>query len=335
MTVVFRNVEKKDLEDIYELAMNAGFGITTLSKNKRELNERIDRSLNSFEKQVTQPSNENYFFVLECLETNKVIGTSAIEAAVGHDLPFYAYRVSNISSICHRLELRVNYQVLHLNNDFQGKSELGTLYLDPKYRINKNGVLLSKARLLFMALMPQRFSSEVIAEMRGISDEMGHSPFWDSLGRHFFKMSFVEADELSVLTDKQFISDLLPQHPVHVSLLSEQAKAAIGQPHKSTKPAMNILLREGFYQTPYVDIFDAGPAIKAKLKSIKTFKHKKHCCVSDVVESLDGKYQFISNTLNNFRAVYDSIIAQGDTVVISKHVAEVLQVEKGDFIQVM
>jgi arginine N-succinyltransferase len=33
--------------------------------------------------------------------------------------------------------------------------------------------------------------------MRGISDEQGHSPFWESLGRHFFKMEFSQADYLT------------------------------------------------------------------------------------------------------------------------------------------
>ena len=335
MRTVFRTVEEDDLEDIYQLALNAGFGITTLSKNKRELSERITRSINSFEKNISQPINENYFFVLEDIDSKKIIGTSAIEAAVGHDLPFYAYRVSNISNICHRLEVRVNYQVLNLNNDFQGKTEIGTLYLDPNYRVNKNGVLLSKARFLFMALMPERFSEEVIAEMRGVSNEDGDSPFWNSFGKHFFKMSFIEADELSVLTDKQFISDLLPQHPVHVNLLSMDAQNAIAKPHVSTVPAMKILEREGFYTTPYVDIFDAGPAIKAKLKNIKTIKNKKLCRITKLVETLEGKHYFISNTKKQFRAIYSVASIEAGDVILLKEDASALMLGEGDYVQLI
>lgn len=335
MKTVFRRVNEHDLDDIHMLALQAGFGLTTLSKNRRELADRIERSLTSFAKNVEVAQNENYFFVLEDLQTGKVIGTSAIEASVGHDLPFYAYRVSNISSICHRLELRVNYQVLHLNNDFQGKSEVATLYLDPNYRKNKNGILLSKARFLFMALMPERFSDEVIAEMRGISDKHGYSPFWDSLGKHFFKMSFDEADALSVLTDKQFISDLLPQHPVHVSLLSHEAQNAIGKPHESTLPAMKILLHEGFCKTPYVDIFDAGPAVKAKLKELNTIKHKKNFKIKRIVNTLDTPYFFISNTSISFRAVYAQAKLELDGVLLLKEDAEALCVAEGDVVQLI
>jgi len=31
------------------------------------------------------------------------------------------------------------------------------------------------------------FGNKIIAEMRGVSNEAGRSPFWESLGRHFFK----------------------------------------------------------------------------------------------------------------------------------------------------
>ena len=37
MKTVFRAVEEKDLDDIHQLALNAGFGITTLSKKKTRI----------------------------------------------------------------------------------------------------------------------------------------------------------------------------------------------------------------------------------------------------------------------------------------------------------
>ena len=144
MLTVFRAVRENDLDDVYQLALSAGFGITTLPKNKSELALRIKRSVESFAKEARTPFDENYLFVLEDIKTQKIIGTSAIEAGVGHDLPFYAYRVSKISNVSHKLGIRVEYNVLSLNNDFQGLTEIGTLYLDSDHRANKNGLLLSK-----------------------------------------------------------------------------------------------------------------------------------------------------------------------------------------------
>ena len=44
-----------------------------------------------------------------------------------------------------------------------------------------NGRLLSKHRFLFMAEHPELFDSTVFAEMRGVSDGNGHSPFYEWL----------------------------------------------------------------------------------------------------------------------------------------------------------
>lgn len=333
MLTIFRAVKKSDLEDVYQLALTSGFGLTTLPKNKAELALRIQRSISSFKKNPEVPFDENYLFVLEDLTTNKIIGTSAIEAGVGYDLPFYAYRVSKISNFCHKLGLRVEYNVLTLNNDFQGLTEIGTLYLDSKYRTNKNGLLLSRARFLFMAFAPERFANEVIAEMRGVSDKDGISPFWQSFGSHFFKISFAKADELSVLTDKQFIADLLPQQPVQTNLLSDDAQLAIGQPHKSTIPAMKILEKEGFSYDNYVDIFDAGPAIKAKMTEISTIKNLTKLPVVSINNVENANSYFISNTILEFRALKAQALINDLGVVLSDDVANALQVNIGDEIQ--
>lgn len=66
---------------------------------------------------------------------------------------------------------------LFLSNDHTGHSELCTLFLDPDYRYGENGKLLSKVRLLLIAAFRKRFMQLLIAEMRGLSDEKGCSPF--------------------------------------------------------------------------------------------------------------------------------------------------------------
>lgn len=335
MKMLLRPVQENDLEAIYQLSLQSGFGLTTLSKSKIELEKRIKHSLSSFLKNANSPTEENYLFVLEDVESNTIVGTSAIEASAGYSLPFYAYRVSKVSNICHELDLRVNYKILTLNNDFQGMTELGTLYLEPKYRCNKNGLLLSRARFLFMALFPNRFSDNVIAEMRGVSDEEGNSPFWQSFGEHFFKMPFSKADELSVLTDKQFISDLLPQHPVHINLLSRDAQNAIGQPHSSTIPAMKILQKEGFYYNCYVDIFDAGPALQVKRLNISTIKNQQTLPVIGLNDTLDAEACFISNTDIHFRAISGQALIENNGVVLSTLDANLLGVRIGDCVQVI
>ena len=64
-----------------------------------------------------------------------------------------------------------------------------------------------------MAEHPERFSETVIAEMRGVSDDDGRSPFWDWLEEHFFSMDFPTADYLTGIGKKVFIAELMPKVP--------------------------------------------------------------------------------------------------------------------------
>ena len=101
----------------------------------------------------------------------------------------------------------------------------------------------------------------IIAEMRGVSDEEGHSPFWQWLQEHFFTIDFPTADHLIGIGNKVFISELMPKHPIYANLLGKEAQEVIGQVHEKTKPALKLLEKEGFEHRGYVDLFDAGPTV--------------------------------------------------------------------------
>jgi arginine N-succinyltransferase len=113
----------------------------------------------------------------------------------------------------------------------------------------------------------------VIAEMRGVSDEEGNSPFWDGLGSHFFAMPFAKADYLSGLGNKAFIAELMPKLPIYLNLLNDGAKAVIGKVHDNTLPALRMLEGEGFDNLGYVDIFDGGPTIEANIRHIRAISN--------------------------------------------------------------
>lgn len=334
--MLFRRATLADLDAIHQLATHSGIGMTTLPKDKLLLKKRLRWSCDSFKKTITTPSNEYYLFVLEDQETLKIVGTSAIEAAIGFELPFYSYKLSKRTRICHSLNIRSDYEVLSLVNDNQGRSEICTLFLEPAYRHQCNGLLLSRARFLFMAHYPKRFASTVIAEMRGISDEWGHSPFWDNVGRHFFHLSFVEADRLTLSTNKQFIADLMPRNPIYVKLLAPAAQAVIGKPHQSTMPAMKILLREGFRYNSYVDIFDAGPTIEAPLNQIRTVAASHIMTVKSISDEVSSKHYLLANTKLDFRATIGKAIfnPQHEACIIAKKTAELLEVRLGDCLRI-
>lgn len=333
MTLVLRPAQLSDLESIHQLALESGFGLTTLSKDIKTLEQRISLSVDSFNKIITSPYSEYYLFVLEDTLTHQIVGTSAIKASLGHTTPSYSYKVINRTRISQQIGVRSDQTWLMLVNDFHQKSELCTLYLRADYRHSHHGDFLSRARFLYLAEHPARFESHIIAELRGITDKNGQSPFWNSVGQHFFQIPFDEADALTTTTDKQFIADLIPEHPIPVQLLDKKAQDVIGLPHAGTVPAMQILLNEGFQYVNNVDIFDAGPIIEATCNNIRTVRSNLIVTIIEVKNELHSHQYMASTTGETFRASLGSICLNSNGAIISKSLAELLQVKQGDTIR--
>ncbi|MCO6763428.1 arginine N-succinyltransferase, partial [Streptomyces sp. EL5] len=131
-------------------------------------------------------------------------------------------------------------ELLNLVTDLEGSSEVGGLFLHPGERAGGLGLLLARSRYLFIAMHRARFGDRILAELRGIIDERGGSPFWDGVAGRFFGMSFQEADYFNAINGNQFIADLMPKHPVYVAMLPEAARQVIGLPHPTGRAAMRM-----------------------------------------------------------------------------------------------
>jgi arginine N-succinyltransferase len=256
-----RPIVQDDLASVLALSERTGHGLTTLPADRERLSSRIDRSLASFAGTASR-ADACYVFVLVDGPANRVVGISAIEAAVGLNEPWYNYHVGTLVHASRALSVYTAVPTLFLENDHTGHTELCSLFLDQGYRHAKNGPLLAKSRLLFIAEFADRFAPKVIAELRGKLDADGKSPFWEGLGRHFFAMEYKTADYLTGIGQKSFVAELMPRHPVYVNLLPEAARAVIGEVHADTQPARVMLEQEGFHYEGYVDIFDAGPTVE-------------------------------------------------------------------------
>jgi len=279
--VIIRPVKLEDHDGLVALAHQETFGLTSLPKDARLLRTRILESLYAFHKPVQKPGGELYVFVMEDLAIGRVIGTSCIISKVGGFQPFYTYRIDVSIHDSQTLGIRKEIPTLHLVKEHCGPSEIGGLLLAPEYRRHGNGRLLSLFRFLFMAEHPERFESVVIAEMRGVLDATGNSAFWDALGRHFFDMDYPSADLLSAM-DKKFIADLMPTSPIFIPLLPKTAQQVIGEVHEQTKPALKLLLNEGFQYTQMVDIFEAGPVIQCSVEDIRIVRESRKAMVTEI-----------------------------------------------------
>lgn len=335
--IIVRPIQHRDYDALYRIAEESGHGFTSLPVNEELLKKRIECADTSFKKEVTQPGSEGYLFVMEDTETGDVVGTSGIEAAVGLEDTFYHYHLGKVVHSSRELNIYNTVETLTLCNDYTGASEICTLFLSESHRKNKNGRFLSRVRFLFMAEHKERFAETVIAEMRGVSDESGRSPFWDWLEAHFFSMDFPTVDYLTGIGKKSFIAELMPKYPVYVYLLSKSAQEVINQVHPKTVPALKLLEAEGFCRRGYVDIFDAGPTVESQLNGIKTIANSKRCQVIIGNVSEDNNFILCNTLIENFVAVQAAVVLDENTnnAVISQQTANALQVKKGDWIRLV
>jgi arginine N-succinyltransferase len=335
--IIVRPIKKSDLKALHRIAVESGHGFTSLPVNEPLLQRRINHAEESFCKKVSQAGNEGYLFVMEDTETGEVVGTSGIEAAVGLEDAFYHYHLGKVVHSSRELNIYNTVETLSLCNDYTGASEICTLFLSASHRKNSNGRFLSRFRFLFIAEHKERFSDTLIAEMRGVSDNKGRSPFWNWLEEHFFSMDFPTADYLTGIGKKEFIAELMPKYPIYVNLLSKEAQDVINKVHPQTIPALRLLEAEGFARRGYVDIFDAGPTVESHINSIKTVnKSKRFQVMIGEVQSTDN-YIICNSEIENFRAI-QSPLSLSDTakqVMITQKVADALMVNEGDWVRIV
>jgi len=326
-----RPILESDLSALVVLANSTGGGLTTLPPNEDFLGGRVADSLRAFNPRVKRPGGEYYLFVLEDSTTGEIVGTSGIASRVGGFEPCYSYAIQPEKFVHRPLNIEKEIAALHLKKEHRGPSEVCSLFLRPNQRHGGNGRLLSLARFLFVAAFRQRFTDTIIAELRGYVDETGRSPFWDAVGQIFFEFDFYRADMLSGLGDKEFIADLMPKHPIYVPLLPPEVQAVIGHVHRQTEPALALLKAEGFTETNEVDIFDAGPLVRAETANIRTIRECRTAVIKELVGSVPAKpTHLVSNASLNFRACLDEIKPHADGVSISKPAAQALGVGIGD-----
>ncbi|MEM6749143.1 MAG: arginine N-succinyltransferase [Planctomycetota bacterium] len=260
-----REAQTSDRDGLVELARAAGYGFTTLSPDPDRVAQRLTP-----EAQLTRP----LLVLIDPARAGHVLGCAGMFTRVGDPVraqPFYAYRLEKSIHQSERLGVRTEVDALHLVAQYDGPSEVGTLLLKPDFRGAGLGRLLSLSRFLYIAARRQRFQRHVIAELRGVVDAQGRSPFWEGLGRQFFRVEYDVADRLSAV-DKQFIAELMPRHPIYLPLLPEAARNAVGKVHPDTAPAKTLLEAEGFHDAGQVDIFDAGPVLVCDIEAVRTVR---------------------------------------------------------------
>jgi arginine N-succinyltransferase len=323
-----RAARGQDLPALMDLARLTGGGFTNLPADEAALAERLGLSDASYARGEDAPDDELYILLLEQAGTGRIGGCAMVFSRIGARWPFYSYKIGVLSQTSKALGRTFSLPFLSLVTDHDGASEVGGLFLHPDLRTGGLGRLLARSRYLFIAQHRARFGDRMLAELRGVLDDDGSSPFWDAIGAKFFGMGFAEADRFNGVHGNQFIADLMPKHPIYTALLPETARAVIGQPHPKGRAALAMLEAEGFHYDNYVDIFDGGPTVTARTDSLRSIRESRVMPVERLCPTGAGFARALvaSGRLREFRAwighVGDAALPAGEAAAMGVAVGE-------------
>jgi arginine N-succinyltransferase len=327
---VLRAAGPGDLGAFLKLREIAGPGFTSLMVDDAAMAAKLALSQASFAAQGAQAGGERYLIALEHVDSGEVVGCCGVKATIGESPPFFNFRIVTQAQSSAVVQRRFDMRVLIGVNDFTGCSEVGTLFLRPEHRAGGVGRALAQSRYLLMATNPARFREQVVSELRGVVSGDGSSPFWEAVGRHFFRMDFAEADKLSAITDNQFILDLMPQHPIYIDLLPEAARAVIGQTHNDGAGARRLLEWEGFEFSNVVDIFDGGPLMSVSRDKIRTLREARRLRLATSDEGLSRRALICTPGMAQFRCIAVHARIEAGVAYLAAEAIEALRMQAGD-----
>jgi arginine N-succinyltransferase len=328
---VVRAAGPKDFAGFQQLREIAGAGFTSLMLDDKALAEKLALSEQSFAANVTAAGAERYFLALEHVESGSLVGCAGVKATIGKVPPFFNFRIITEAQSSGVVDRRFDMDILIGVNDFTGCTEVGSLFVRPEHRATGIGRALAQSRYMLMATAPQRFNSRVVSELRGVVSPEGVSPFWEAVGRYFFRMDFSQADKLSATTDNQFILDLMPQHPIYIDLLPESARAVIGHCHKDGEGARRLLEWEGFSFSNVVDIFDGGPLMTVQRDHIRTLRESRRVHVHAEANLSAGKRALIARPrTGDFRCTTTRAMVAGGVAQVDAAALAALGLNEGD-----
>jgi arginine N-succinyltransferase len=195
--------------------------------------------------------------------------------AIGLDLPRHWYHAGWVVHAAPELGLFQRLQTLQLGNDLTGASELADTVWQPGLDAAAQAAVL--APLLQGALRLLRGSAPLpgavpllIAELPGLRDADGQSPFWQGLARPFFDGDPAQAAQQLGPAWRSHVATLMPRQPVHAAFLPAAARAAIGQAHPAQAVLAGLLRAAGLRPSSHVAIDDGGPVLAAPLDALVT-----------------------------------------------------------------
>lgn len=332
---VVRPVELADIPALEALVASAARGVHTLPRSRDKIERAVERSIASFAAEVDIQGEESYVFVLESTVDHEIHGTASVFATAGTNGTYFAFRNDVVQHVSRDLNISHSVHALTLCSELTAYSQLASFFVKNGQDALEEAALLSRARLLFAAIAPHRFSDRFFVPLAGMTDANGESPFWNALGRKFFQMDFLDAERvIEGARNRTLIVELMPPYPVYVPLLPGDAQAAMGQVHPDGALPFGLLTDEGFEADEYVDIFDGGPILLAHKNALRTLQHSllRKVVIGSPLPAFSIPLMLGNRHERSFRAIsaHCTLPEHDDTVCMSLEAAQQLNVVAGE-----
>jgi arginine N-succinyltransferase len=332
--LVLRDVAKTDIKQLERLA--ASLNSVNLPNNKEVLTGLIEKSILSFSGKIENVFEREYLFVLEDLRNQTLIGTSMIIAQHGtREAPHIYFQVTEAENYSASLDKHFRHKVLSIGYNYDGPTEIGGLVVDPPYRSGpeKPGKQLSYVRFLFIGAHRTHFRARVLAELLPPLMKDGRSLLWESIGKKFTGMDYIEADKLS-RKNKEFIKELFPSSDIYAALFPANARKLIGEVGPNTRGVQRMLERIGFHYSNHIDPFDGGPHYEANMADVSLIRHFRSATVNTAELEVEAEEFLVGVTrstgANRFRAVRSHVRFDDSEAILPKATREMLKVKPKD-----
>lgn len=331
---VIRPAEMADLPRLEQLARCDNQRVHTLPQCRQALARQLERSAASFAARVARPGAEHYTFVLE-RAGGEIAGVASLLAQAGTGHSFLAFRHGRIHHAAPGTDVSNEVETLMLCAGLSGHSQLAGFHA-PGFLPREARALLSRSRLLYAALAPQRLADRFFAALPGPADRARRSAFWDAIGRNFFHMDLAEAEALLAgARNRPAITGLMPHYPVYVALLPDAARRAIAAVDPSARAAHEALSGEGFAPHAYVDVCDGGAvlqATRAALRSCSASLPRRVAGRAQPASGAGSRYLVSNGREHGFRAIAacTSVAGPDQAVSLTPVQQRLLDVVAGD-----
>ena len=131
----------------------------------------------------------------------------------------------------------------------------------------------------------------------------------------------------------------MPRYPLYVDYLPQEAQDVIGRVHVATAPARRLLEQEGMYYEGYVDIFDAGPVLQARVSELRALRESALAIIApaaqEVAEAAANPVLVANTVLRDFRIIVTQAQPQSARIALCASERKLLACSAGDPVRTM